>query len=182
MQPQRIHGCRTRTRGTQINADRPECSWICVPAWTNICNWCLPRPFLLAQDLKHWSGRCACWLLEWRRWSAEAGLVLCGPQHCRVMNDLTAGEVSSVLQIHADGKWFTSIHGRTVKSTLWTIINNFNNDNHCSDATLLILLSIKSADSTFVQACNSFYNTSGTDWYIWILYFRTALRLITSRV
>lgn len=32
----------------------------------------------------------------------EAGLALCGPQHCRVMNDLTAGEVSSVLQIHAD--------------------------------------------------------------------------------
>lgn len=73
----------------------------------------------LAQDLKRWTGRCASWLSEWRHWLVEAGLALCGPQCCRVRNDLTAGEVSSVLQIHVDKKWFTSIYDFTAKSTIW---------------------------------------------------------------
>lgn len=77
----------------------------------------------LAQDLKRWTGRCACWLSEWRHWLVEAGLALCGPQHCRVMNDLTAGEVSSVLQIHADKKWFASIYDLLVKLTIWHFSN-----------------------------------------------------------
>lgn len=40
---------------------------------------------------------CLCLLSEWRHRLVEAGLALCGPQHCRVVKDLIAGEVSSVL-------------------------------------------------------------------------------------
>lgn len=42
---------------------------------------------------------CVYLLSEWRHRLVEAGLALCGPQHCRVMNDLMAGEVSSVLTL-----------------------------------------------------------------------------------
>lgn len=45
---------------------------------------------------------CACVPPEWRHRLVEAGLVLCGPKHCRVMNDLMAGEVSSVLRPSQD--------------------------------------------------------------------------------
>lgn len=39
-----------------------------------------------------------CSLSEWRRRLVEAGLALCGPQHCRVLKNLIAGEVSAVLK------------------------------------------------------------------------------------
>lgn len=42
---------------------------------------------------------CVCSLSTWGHRLVKAGLALCGPQHCRVMNDLKAVEVSSALKL-----------------------------------------------------------------------------------
>lgn len=70
----------------------------CVLTHTSIYNCCQGREVLL-QSLKLGVQWCVCLLSKWGCRLVEAGLALCGPQHCRVINDLMAGEVSSFLQL-----------------------------------------------------------------------------------
>ena len=108
----------SRSRETHINTEcfLSVCVFIC--GWTFVIAVCGVR--FLVQGFKkngESSGVCVCVCVcvppEWRHRLVEAGLVLCGPKHCRVMNDLMAGEVSSVLQplrmhtvIYDPQKWF----------------------------------------------------------------------------
>lgn len=91
---------------------------VCLLGWAIYicCQWSR----VLVQSLKPWLWWCVYLVSEKKCRLEEGALALCGPQHCRVMNDLMAAEVSFILQLSPDAHWrpqheeeVIQLHGQT---------------------------------------------------------------------